>query len=98
MFAVGLYYDAVYPSPPHEILAQYQCYLLLLSFALLSLVLIPGVAESSMVVLDGLIWASLISAPELAKVFIVIYVAAYLERHADEVRGAFVGFMKPFWW
>ena len=50
-----------------------------------------GVGKSSMAVLDGLIGLLQSSAAEVAKVFIVIYVAAYLERHADEVRVAFVG-------
>lgn len=71
-------------------------YLLLLSFALLTLVLIPGVGR---IVNGSARWIDLgffnLQPSELAKVFIVIYVAAYLERHADEVRGAFVGFVKP---
>ena len=71
-------------------------YLLLLSFALLTLVLIPGVGR---VVNGSARWIDLgffnLQPSELAKVFIVIYVAAYLERHANEVRSAFVGFLKP---
>ena len=73
-----------------------SAYLLLLSFALLTLVLIPGVGR---VVNGSARWIDLgffnLQPSELAKVFIVIYVAAYLERHADEVRVAFVGFVKP---
>lgn len=73
-----------------------SAYLLLLSFALLTLVLIPGVGR---VVNGSARWIDLgffnLQPSELAKVFIVIYVAAYLERHADEVRGAFAGFLKP---
>ncbi|MAK93664.1 MAG: putative lipid II flippase FtsW [Gammaproteobacteria bacterium] len=73
-----------------------SAYLLLLSFTLLTLVLIPGVGR---VVNGSARWIDLgffnLQPSELAKVFIVIYVAAYLERHADEVRGAFVGFVKP---
>lgn len=73
-----------------------SAYLLVLSFALLSLVLIPGVGR---IVNGSARWIDLgffnLQPSELAKVFITIYVAAYLERHADEVRGAFVGFMKP---
>ena len=65
-----------------------SAYLLLLSFALLTLVLIPGVGR---VVNGSARWIDLgffnLQPSELAKVFIVIYVAAYLERHADEVRG-----------
>ena len=73
-----------------------SAYLLLLSFALLTLVLIPGVGR---VVNGSARWIDLgffnLQPSELAKVFIVIYVAAYLERHADAVRGTFVGFVKP---
>ena len=73
-----------------------SAYLLVLSFALLSLVLIPGVGR---IVNGSARWIDLgffnLQPSELAKVFIIIYVAAYLERHADEMRGAFVGFMKP---
>ena len=73
-----------------------SAYLLMLSFALLSLVLIPGVGR---IVNGSARWIDLgffnLQPSELAKVFITLYVAAYLERHADEVRGAFVGFMKP---
>ena len=73
-----------------------SAYLLLLSFALLTLVLVPGVGR---IVNGSARWIDLgffnLQPSELAKVFIVIYVAAYLERHADEVRGAFVGFVKP---
>tara|TARA_B100001057_G_scaffold331247_1_gene331557 strand:- start:89 stop:1270 length:1182 start_codon:yes stop_codon:yes gene_type:complete len=71
-------------------------YLLLLSFALLLTVLIPGVGKA---VNGSARWIDLgffnLQPSELAKVFIVIYVAAYLERHADAVRGGFIGFMKP---
>ncbi len=73
-----------------------SAYLLLLSFALLTLVLIPGVGR---VVNGSARWIDLgffnLQPSELAKVFIVIYVAAYLERHAYAVRDAFVGFVKP---
>ncbi|MDE0981516.1 MAG: putative lipid II flippase FtsW [Gammaproteobacteria bacterium] len=71
-------------------------YLLMVSFALLLLVLVPGVGESvkgstrriDLVVFD-------LQPSELAKVFIVIYLAAFLERQLDEVREKWSGFYKP---
>ena len=81
---------------PMRLWRSISAYLLLLSLALLTLVLIPGVGR---VVNGSARWIDLgffnLQPSEVAKVFIVIYVAAYLERHADEVRGAFVGFVKP---
>ncbi|MDB0052069.1 FtsW/RodA/SpoVE family cell cycle protein, partial [Gammaproteobacteria bacterium] len=66
------------------------------SFALLLLVLVPGVGESvkgstrriDLVLFD-------LQPSELAKVFIVIYLAAFLERQLDEVREKWSGFYKP---
>jgi len=71
-------------------------YLLLGSFALLVLVLVPGVGESvkgstrriDLVVFD-------LQPSELAKVFIVVYLASFLERQLDEVREKWSGFYKP---
>lgn len=71
-------------------------YLLMGSFALLFLVLVPGVGESvkgstrriDLVVFD-------LQPSELAKVFIVVYLAAFLERQLDEVREKWSGFYKP---
>ncbi|MEX0963626.1 MAG: putative lipid II flippase FtsW [Pseudohongiellaceae bacterium] len=74
-----------------------QSWLLLMgSFALLLLVLVPGVGESvkgstrriDLVVFD-------LQPSELAKVFIVVYLAAFLERQLDEVREKWSGFYKP---
>ncbi|MBK52476.1 MAG: putative lipid II flippase FtsW [Gammaproteobacteria bacterium] len=71
-------------------------YLLLFSFALLLLVLIPGVGK---IVNGSARWIDLglfnLQPSELAKVFIVIYMAAYLERHSYEARDDFIGFLKP---
>lgn len=71
-------------------------FLLMASFALLLLVLVPGVGT---VVNGSARWLDLgffrLQPSELAKVFIVIYMAAYLERHLDEVREDWSGFIKP---
>lgn len=69
---------------------------LMASFALLLLVLVPGIGT---VVNGSARWIDLglfrLQPSELAKVFIVMYMAAYLERHLDEVREQWSGFLKP---
>ncbi|MDP6653382.1 MAG: putative lipid II flippase FtsW [Gammaproteobacteria bacterium] len=71
-------------------------FLLMGSYALLLLVLVPGIGK---VVNGSARWIDLVffnlQASELAKVFIVIYIAAFLERHLDEVRDNWSGFFKP---
>jgi cell division protein FtsW len=70
--------------------------LLMGSFLLLLLVLVPGVGESvkgstrriDLVVFD-------LQPSELAKVFIVVYLAAFMERQLDEVIEKWSGFYKP---
>ena len=70
--------------------------LLLLSFALLALVLVPGVGR---VVNGSARWIDLgfynLQPSELAKIFIVVYLAAYLERHRFSVVETWAGFIKP---
>lgn len=71
-------------------------FFLMLSFALLLLVLVPGVGK---VVNGSARWIDLgfynLQPSELAKLFIVIYVAAYLARRRDEVVNSWSGFLKP---
>lgn len=72
-------------------------YLLMITYALLVLVLVPGIGEvtkGSARRID-LIFFDL-QPSELAKVFIVIYLAAFLERQLEEVREKWSGFYKPF--
>ncbi len=70
--------------------------LLMVSYALLLLVLVPGIGK---VVNGSMRWIDLgffnLQPSELAKVFIVMYLAAYLERHMTEVREQWSGFLKP---
>lgn len=70
--------------------------LLLVAFILLILVLIPGVGRevngSSRWIPLGLVN---LQASELAKLFMVIYLAGYLVRRLDEVREQWSGFIKP---
>jgi cell division protein FtsW len=70
--------------------------LLLVAFGLLVLVLVPGVGK---VVNGSARWLDLglfnLQPSELAKVFLVLYLAAFLERHHVEVRERWSGFFKP---
>lgn len=70
--------------------------LLLGSFAMLVLVLIPGVGK---VVNGSARWLDLgfynLQPSELSKVFLIIYMAAFLERHRQEVIERWSGFIKP---
>lgn len=81
---------------PMRMWQQFSWFLLMFSFALLLLVLVPGIGR---VVNGSARWIDLgffnLQPSELAKVFIVIYMAAYLERHLDEVREQWSGFLKP---
>ena len=71
-------------------------FLLMASYALLLLVLVPGIGE---VVNGSARWINLglfrLQPSELARVFIVIYLAAFLARHHHEVQEEWSGFIKP---
>ncbi|MCG8413741.1 MAG: putative lipid II flippase FtsW [Pseudomonadales bacterium] len=75
---------------------RFSWFLLMVSFGLLLLVLVPGVGKA---VNGSMRWIDLgffnLQPSELAKVFIIIYMAAYLERHLEEVRERWSGFLKP---
>ena len=75
---------------------KYSWVLLLGSFLLLILVLVPGVGK---VVNGSARWIDLgffrLQPSELAKIFIVIYLAAYLDENLKEVKQTWTGFMKP---
>ena len=94
--AVGIFVLVVTLHIPVEAWRIQSWYLLMGSFALLLLVLVPGIGESvkgstrriDLVIFD-------LQPSELAKVFIVIYLAAFLERQLDEVREKWSGFYKP---
>ncbi len=70
--------------------------LLLFTFFLLALVLVPGIGKT---VNGSTRWISLgiinLQVSELAKLFFVVYVAGYLVRHGRDVRESFSGFMRP---
>jgi cell division protein FtsW len=71
-------------------------FLLMFSFILLALVLVPGVGR---VVNGSARWIDLgfynLQPSEFAKLFVVFYLAAYLERHRSEVLSSWSGFIKP---
>ena len=70
--------------------------LLLCAIALLLLVLVPGIGKT---VNGSMRWVRLgvlnFQVSELAKLFLVVYLAGYLVRRLDEVRQQWTGFMKP---
>ena len=69
---------------------------LFVALALLALVLIPGVGSK---VNGSRRWLALgpltLQASELAKLFLVVYLAGYLQRRRDEVCAQWRGFIKP---
>ena len=70
--------------------------LLVASYVLLGLVLVPGIGHE---VNGSSRWINLgfynLQPSEMAKLFMVFYFAAYLERRREEVIGSWMGFLKP---
>lgn len=70
--------------------------LLAVAFAMLLLVLIPGIGKT---VNGSTRWIPMgvlnLQVSEVVKLFMMIYVAGYLVRHGDEVRSSLWGFIKP---
>lgn len=70
--------------------------LMLISLVLLVLVLVPGIGK---VVNGSARWIDLgfytLQPSEMAKIFMVVYLAAFLNRHGHEVRNSWMGFIKP---
>lgn len=70
--------------------------LLVVSFVLLGMVLVPGIGK---VVNGSARWIDLgfynLQPSEMAKLFIVFYFAAYLERRRSDVMNTWMGFFKP---
>jgi cell division protein FtsW len=70
--------------------------LLFVSVVLLGLVLVPGIGRE---VNGSYRWISLgmfnMQPSELAKLFMIVYLAGYLVRRGEEVRTRFSGFVKP---
>jgi cell division protein FtsW len=72
-------------------------WLLIASFVLLAAVLIPGIGRE---VNGSMRWMGFglfnVQPSEIAKVFVVLYLAGYLVRRQAEVRESWAGFFKPF--
>jgi cell division protein FtsW len=83
-------------SIPMRLYREMSWLALAVGFALLVMVLIPGIGRD---VNGSTRWIGLggfnIQASEIAKVSMVIYTSAYLVRHLEEVRTRYSGFLKP---
>ncbi|MFB9885718.1 putative lipid II flippase FtsW [Balneatrix alpica] len=92
---VGLIIAALAWRVPLEYWQRQHWWCLLAAIVLLVLVLIPGVGR---VVNGSARWLSLgpinIQASEVAKLFLMMYMASYLTRRLDEVRKHWSGFVK----
>jgi cell division protein FtsW len=81
---------------PTRLWEQNSIYLLIAAFALLLLVLVPGIGHQ---VNGSTRWVRLgfmnFQVSELARVMLLTYIASYAVRRADELRGDFKGFIKP---
>jgi cell division protein FtsW len=92
----GLAAALVGVTVPTRIWEKYSIYLLIGAFAMLVLVLVPGIGA---VVNGSRRWVRLgimnFQVSELARVLLLTYIASYAVRRADEMRASFAGFMKP---
>ncbi len=93
---VGLGVAATIMFIPLARLARLSTTLLFAAIALLVAVLVPGLGHE---VNGSMRWLGLglvsLQPSEPAKLAVVIYLAAYLVRHNQQVRADFVGFIKP---
>jgi len=93
---IGLVLAVAILKTPLEALLRASGFFLFFAIALLLLVLVPGVGHE---VNGSLRWIKLgpvtLQASEVAKPCVIVYLAAYLLRHAEQVRTRFVGFIKP---
>jgi cell division protein FtsW len=94
--AIGLIAALVTLHVPMRVWRNYSWFLLMASYGLLLLVFVPGIGKT---VNGSARWIDLgffnLQPSELAKVFVVIYLATFLERHLYEVRENWSGFFKP---
>jgi len=92
----GMLLAAVVLTIPTEYWQRAGWPLLLLSLVLLSLVLIPGIGKTVNGSSRWLAFGPLrLQASEVAKLFLLVYLADYLVRHADVVRTRIRGFLRP---
>ncbi|MBI1194441.1 MAG: putative lipid II flippase FtsW [Gammaproteobacteria bacterium] len=93
---LGLAIGAVVYRVPIEFWERRSVPPLFLAMLMLLLVLIPGIGRE---INGSMRWVPLgfanLQPSELAKLAVTIYLAGYLVRRSDEVRHAFMGFVKP---
>lgn len=94
--AIGLGAALVTLMIPMAFWQRYGASLLLIAFALLIMVLIPGIGRE---VNGAKRWIGFgmfnVQPSELAKLFTVLFIAGYLVRRQEEVREKLSGFLKP---
>lgn len=94
---IGLIALATTLAVPIKLWEQFRFPLLFLGFALLVLVLVPGVGRE---VNGSWRWIAVgpinVQPSELAKLFAVVFLAGYLVHRQDEVKEGWFGFVKPF--
>ena len=94
---LGLGAGAAMLLVPLSVWQRLDWMLLLAAFGLLILVLVPGIGRE---VNGSMRWIGFgafnVQPSELAKVFVVVYLAGYLVRRQEEVRESLWGFAKPF--
>jgi cell division protein FtsW len=93
---LGLIGAGVAATVPTAVWEKYSMVLLAIGFALLVLVLVPGVGHE---VNGSRRWIRLgfmnFQVSELARVLLLTYVASYAVRRSDELRADFKGFIRP---
>ncbi len=93
---VGLVAAVVGLAVPTRLWEKYSIWLLIGAFVMLALVLVPGIGYT---VNGARRWVRLgvmnFQVSELARVMLLMYVASYAVRRADELRTSFAGFIKP---
>lgn len=94
---IGLGAAGVVLMVPLAAWQRFSWMLLLAAFGLLVMVLLPGIGRE---VNGSMRWIGFgafnVQPSEIAKVFVIIYLAAYLVRRQEEVRESWAGFFKPF--
>jgi cell division protein FtsW len=94
--ALGLVACAIAVTIPMHIWERLALPLMVIAFAMLVLVLIPGIGHS---VNGSRRWARLgfmnFQVSELARVLLLIYVAGYAVRRQEEIKSDIKGFLKP---
>jgi cell division protein FtsW len=94
---IGLGAAAVVLLIPLETWQRFSGMALLAAFAMLVLVLVPGIGRE---VNGSMRWIGFgafnVQPSEIAKLLVVVYLAGYLVRRQAEVRESWAGFFKPF--